>query len=251
MPEGGKGRVLPGLFYFRETRPRSCVASVTVAALALAIAWVATASSADLGFTSRVTPGLITSYVRQFGADVRERLISWVEFARGQKASPRIARLLEVTGTERDALQAVNSYFNRVPFLSDASHWGVEDYWATPAETVASYGGDCEDYSIAKYFLLKEFGVPVERLRITYVKAVRLNQAHMVLAYYASPGAEPLILDNLDDRVRPASERADLVPVYSFNDDDVTLVRDSRKANPLQIRAWRDLQLKLESEARL
>lgn len=219
--------------------------------LALAIAWVTTASSADLGFTSRVTPGLVTAYVRQFGAEVRERLNSWVEFARGQRASPRIARLLEVSGTERDALQAVNSYFNRIPFLTDANHWGVEDYWATPAETVASYGGDCEDYSIAKYFLLKEFGVPVERLRITYVKAVRLNQAHMVLAYYASPGAEPLILDNLDDRVRPASDRADLVPVYSFNDDDVTLVRDSRKASPLQIRAWRDLQQKLESEARL
>ena len=116
---------------------------------------------------------------------------------------------------------------------------------------MASNGGDCEDYSIAKYFLLKEFGVPVERLRITYVKAVKLNQAHMVLAYYAAPGSEPLILDNLEDRVRPASDRSDLVPVYSFNDDDVVLVRDSRKSNPLQIRAWRDLLQKLEAEARL
>ena len=73
----------------------------------------------------------------------------------------------------------------------------------------------------------------------------------MVLAYYPAPGSEPLILDNLEDRVKPASERADLVPVYSFNDEDVTLVRDARKANPLQIRAWRDLQTKLEAEARL
>lgn len=220
-------------------------------ALACGIAGLAFAAPPDLGFAGRASPGMIAAYARQFGTVARERIASWAEFARAQKASPRVVRLLEPGGAEIAALQAVNSFFNRIPFLSDASHWGAEDYWATPGETVASHGGDCEDYSIAKYFLLKEFGVPVARLRITYVKAVKLNQAHMVLAYYAVPGAEPLILDNLDDRVRPASEREDLVPVYSFNDDDVMLVRDSRKANPLQIRAWRDLQQKLEAEARL
>ena len=121
----------------------------------------------------------------------------------------------------------------------------------TPAEMSASNGGDCEDYAISKYFLLKELGVPVERLRITYVKAISINQPHMVLAYYPSPGAEPLILDNLEDGVRPASERKDLVPVYSFNDEDDVIARDARKSNPLQIRAWHDLQKRLEAEARL
>ena len=219
--------------------------------LACAIAGLAAGASAELGFTSQVTQSLIGSYTRQFGSAARERIGSWVDFARAQKAAPRVMRLLQSTGAELEALQTANSFFNRIPFLSDADHWSAEDYWATPAETVASNGGDCEDYSIAKYFLLKEFGVPVERLRITYVKAVKLNQAHMVLAYYATPGSEPLILDNLEDRVRPASDRSDLVPVYSFNDDDVVLVRDSRKSNPLQIRAWRDLLQKLEAEARL
>ena len=204
-----------------------------------------------LGFTSRVTPGLIASHARQFGDDARQRIAAWVEFSRNQKGARRVAGPPDMSGAELDALRSVNTYFNRIPFLPDSEHWAVEDYWATPAEMSSSHGGDCEDYSIAKYFLLKELGVPVERLRITYVKAVRLNQAHMVLAYYPSPGAEPLILDNLDDRVRPASEREDLVPVYSFNDDDVVLVRDSRRSNPLQIRAWRDLLQKLEAEARL
>src|SRR6185436_8692069 len=101
-------------------------------------------------------------------------IASWLDFARVQKAAPRIARLLKTKGAELDALQTVNAYFNRIPFLADSTHWAAEDYWATPAETVASNGGDCEDYSIAKYFLLKEFGVPVERLRITYVKATKL-----------------------------------------------------------------------------
>ena len=148
--------------------------------------------------------------------------------------------------------QAVNSFFNRIPFLSDASHWGAEDYWATPAESVASNGGDCEDFAIAKYFALKELGVPVERLRITYVKAVRINQAHMVLAYYAAPGAVPMVLDNLENEVRPASERADLIPVYSFNDEDLLLARPGQSAanagSARQIRLWRSLLLKLEKE---
>jgi len=198
-----------------------------------------------------VTPGLVAAYTRQFGPVTRDRIASWVDFARNQKSAPRVARLVQAAGGDLEALYAVNAFFNRVPFLSDAAHWGVEDFWATPAEMFASNGGDCEDYSIAKYFLLKEFGVPVERLRITYVKAVKINQAHMVLAYYAVPGAEPLILDNLENSVRPASERPDLVPVYSFNDDDVVLVRDARKSNPLQIRAWRELLQKLDAEARL
>ena len=60
-------------------------------------------------------------------------------------------------------------------------------------------------------------GVPDEQLRITYVKALQLNQAHMVLAWYPTPTADPLILDNLINEIRPASERNDLEPVYSFN----------------------------------
>lgn len=220
-------------------------------AAACAIACVAVAAPGESGFTTRVTAGLVASYARQFGNAARERIGAWVDFAQGQKGSPRVARLRGTPGAELDALQTVNAFFNRLPYQTDAAHWGSEDYWATPAEMSASNGGDCEDYSIAKYFLLREMGVPVERLRITYVKAVRLNQAHMVLTYYASPGAEPLILDNLEGGVRPASERADLVPVYSFNDDDVVLVRDGRKASSQQIRAWRELQHKLEAETRL
>jgi predicted transglutaminase-like cysteine proteinase len=146
----------------------------------------------------------------------------------------------------------VNTFFNRLPFLTDLAQWGEEDYWATPAESVASDGADCEDFSIAKYFALKELGVPIQRLRITYVKSVRLNQAHMVLAYYAEPNAEPLILDNLENGVRRASERPDLIPVYSFNDEDLLVAREGRRSasagSASQIRLWRALLDKLERE---
>ncbi len=79
--------------------------------------------------------------------------------------------------------------------------------------------------------------------------ARRLNQAHMVLAYYPAADGEPLILDNLEDSVRPASQRTDLVPVYSFNDDELRLAEASRLGSPTQIRKWRELLIRLEREA--
>ena len=209
-------------------------------------AGVVLAAAQDLGLSRSVTPGLIERYAGKFGAEARTRLRGWQEFVRTVPAERRLP------GNELELLESVNALFNRLPFVTDQAHWGVEDYWATPAEALASNGADCEDFTIAKYFTLKELGMPIQRLRLTYVKAVQLNQAHMVLAYYAQPKAMPLILDNLIDEVKPASERPDLIPVYSFNDEDVLIVRPGQRdvsaGSASQIRLWRDLLDKLKKE---
>ncbi|RRI45251.1 hypothetical protein EIM17_21165 [Pseudomonas aeruginosa] len=106
-------------------------------------------------------------------------------------------RLLEQGGTLDEAakLRAVNDFFNRsLRFTDDIEIWQQEDYWATPVEALVKGAADCEDYAIAKYVTLRRLGVASDKLRITYVKALRLNQAHMVLTWYASPGADPLVL---------------------------------------------------------
>ena len=116
---------------------------------------------------------------------------------------------------EPGKLEAVNRLVNlSVAYISDQQAWGQNDYWATPEETLTLGQGDCEDFAIAKYFGLLKLGVAVERLRLTYVKALGRNSAHMVLAYYPSPNAQPLILDNLNSQVLPAAARSDLLPVY-------------------------------------
>ena len=207
---------------------------------------MALAATRELGYSRSVTAGLVERYAARFGPPGRARISGWQEFVRSIPAEQRRS------GNERELLRSVNTFFNRLPFLTDLAHWKMEDYWATPAESVASNGADCEDFSIAKYFALKELGVPIQRLRITYVKAVSLNQAHMVLAYYPEPNAEPLILDNLEDWVRPASERDDLIPVYSFNDEDLLIARQGQRSasagSSSQIRRWRALLDKLEQE---
>ena len=60
-----------------------------------------------------------------------------------------------------------------------------------------------------------------DKLRLIYVKAkiagTNKTQAHMVLGYFATPNAQPLILDSLITKVLPAAKRVDLSPVFSFN----------------------------------
>ena len=195
----------------------------------------------ERGFTTAVSERLMQTYARRFGPEAPARLRAWRRYA---------AQHEDTAVAERELLVDVNRTLNRIRFIDDAIHWGVEDYWATPAESVASNGGDCEDFAIAKYFLLKELGIPIAKLRMTYVKALKLNQAHMVLAYYPRPDAEPLVLDNLEDAVRPASQRPDLIPVYSFNDEEVWIETRGRSGSPRQIRNWNALIERLEREMR-
>jgi len=228
-------------------KPRSFIASITTALL-----FAAAVLAADPGFTNSVSPRLIAAYVQRFGPPADARLRHWVAFSAEQNATGFRRQLADAGPRDAEVLQRVNAYVNsRVRFVDDAVHWQRDDYWATPAETYASNGGDCEDYAIAKYYLLKELGVPVARLRITYVRAASVKQPHMVLAYYATPSADPLILDNLEAGIRPGSQRTDLQPVYMFNDDEVELVQSGQRGHPSQIRAWLDLQSRLRAELRL
>jgi predicted transglutaminase-like cysteine proteinase len=150
-------------------------------------------------------------------------------------------------------LQAVNQFFNRhVLFRTDVEIYGVADHWASPLETLGLGQGDCEDYAIAKYFSLVAMGIPVAKLRLVYVRAQigSSTQAHMVLAYYAEPLAEPLILDNLIGELRPASRRPDLQPVFSFNSEGLWQgTGDAPAGDPVQrLSRWREVLAKVRGE---
>jgi predicted transglutaminase-like cysteine proteinase len=131
-------------------------------------------------------------------------------------------------------------------FIDDIDLWGVKNYWATPVEFIGVNVGDCEDYSIAKYFTVLELGIANEKMRTTMVKVVNLNQIHMVLAYYATPASVPLILDNIDSVIRPANIRKDLIPIYSFNVSQLWLNKDRGRSvangNASRIKALHDLR---------
>jgi len=148
----------------------------------------------------------------------------WKEIKKtyGSYAVTRMKAALKLTKhitpmDEKKKLYEVNKFVNRVHFVSDQRTWGVKDYWAKPVEFLGRNKGDCEDFVITKYFMLRKSGVLEEKLFFTYVKALRLNQAHMVLSYYETPKSIPLVLDNLNPKILPANKRNDLAFVYSFN----------------------------------
>lgn len=113
-------------------------------------------------------------------------------------------------------LATVNSAVNQLPYIEDRVNYGVDDYWAAPDEFFAR-GGDCEDFAIAKYVLLRRAGVPAESMRVVIVRDMALSTAHAILAVTVS--GKTFILDNQDASVRPASAVAwRYQPVYSINE---------------------------------
>ena len=150
---------------------------------------------------------------QRFGAPAAGAFVDWQTLLKQGAEQPAPAKL-----------KLVNDFFNRrIKFDEDLTVWKKSDYWATPMETLGRGAGDCEDFAIVKYFTLLLLGIPDEKLRLVYVQArigginSSITQAHMVLAFYPVPDAEPLILDNLINDLRPASRRPDLLPVFSFN----------------------------------
>lgn len=191
-----------------------------------------------------ITDAQIAKLAQQFGPVAKSRLTAWKELL----TAPKYKKM-----SEQQKLERVNDFMNQTTFVDDLTHWGKEDYWATPIEFLSTNGGDCEDFSIAKYYTLRELGVPDDKLRITYVKELVIyNQAHMVLAYFPSPDAEPLILDNINKTIQPASARTDLLPVYSFNGSNLWLAKEQTgRAQSVggsdRIGHWRDLQARLRA----
>ncbi len=162
-----------------------------------------------------VTPEKLAAYRKTYGPRAVKRLNALLELMNTGQFS-----------TEHEKIQAVNRFFNQVPYRSDIKAWGKNDFWASRLEFLGKGMGDCEDYAVAKYLTLIQLGVPQEKLFMTYVKVrgfPRNKAAHMVVSYYPDIKAVPLVLDNYDKRILPATRRKDLVPVFSFTGHDLFL----------------------------
>lgn len=185
-------------------------------------------------------PKIIASLEKSYGERAAKRGKAWLNL---MEPDPSLS--------ESDKLSKVNRFFNMFRFIDDIDLWGVNNYWATPVEFIGVNGGDCEDYSIAKYFTLLELGIADEKMRITMVKALNLNQYHMVLAYYETPASVPLILDNIDGVIKPANKRNDLLPIYSFNGSQLWLNKERGRSvssgDSSRLKRWQDLRQRINA----
>lgn len=200
---------------------------------------------------------LITPVLLLLGAMSRDSTSMAIQQAYGQEAVQRYQRLARLVKESQRVsvmtkLQRVNDFYNQLKFIDDIHLWGKTDYWASPLEFIGAGGGDCEDFSLAKYYSLRELGVADKQLRLVYAKALSLNQFHMVLAYYPQPSAMPLLLDNLNPKILPANQRMDLAPVYSFNASELWLQREHGVSETVgsadRLSRWREVKQRVEQQ---
>ena len=197
----------------------------------------------------------ITSPIAQQETVFTPQVYARIDSIYGTEASEDVAKwrqlVAELQSEDLDEkLYQINRFFNRFDFVDDLVHWQQKDYWATPIEFISTGAGDCEDYTIAKYFSLIELGIPEQQLRLMYVTALELRQPHMVLAYYETPTSVPLVLDNINRRILPANKRRDLSPIYSFNGNGLWAAkamgtgRKLRGSGPMKM--WDDMVERLD-----
>jgi predicted transglutaminase-like cysteine proteinase len=216
---------------------QACHRSVLLIAALVCQIWMPASHAGEFALSKQV----LESVEQEYGDYALQRVLFWNDLITGNQQAE-----------ELEKLRMVNDFINELAFINDIDHWGKEDYWATPMQMLTSNGGDCEDFSIAKYFTLREMGVSAEKMRLTYVKALDLNQAHMVLTYFPTPESDPLVLDNLVTEIRPASDRKDLLPVYSFNGSSLWLAKSrgngQRIGNADRLSRWKEVIARINDE---
>jgi predicted transglutaminase-like cysteine proteinase len=112
-------------------------------------------------------------------------------------------------------LDAINSFMNRAPYITDPVNYGVPDYWATPLQFLTK-DGDCEDYAIAKFTSLRQLGFRNDQMRIVVVDDLNLRVPHAILVVYL--GDRAYVLDNQISRVVPAEVINHYRAIYSINE---------------------------------
>jgi predicted transglutaminase-like cysteine proteinase len=179
---------------------------------------------------------------KQFGIQAENKMIELVKLLNQLSSKSELVQL-----------KAINDFFNEVKFEPDIKVWDKKDYWASREEFLDREEGDCEDYVIAKYFSLRQLGISDEKIFLTYVKAIKYKQSHMVLTYFSSKNATPLVLDNIIHTILPSTKRKDLRPLFSFNGEKIYMAkrRGLGKEVPkgkVNLTKWTNLILKIKRE---
>lgn len=220
---------------------RFILALCGIAALACASAapsWAARTPSNDTSYGDNYSyayhPALFGS--REMYSSHTERFRAWndmlsrtaSEFSGSQRicATDRDTRCIpaewqalinELRGQDiHTQIERVNQAMNRHPYVTTVANWHQSMYWETPYEFLR-YGGQCQDYAIVKYYLLRAVGVPADQLRMVVLHHAARAVDHAVLAVYIDHGIK--ILDNLRSDIVSADSISYYRPYYSINEN--------------------------------
>ncbi len=97
-----------------------------------------------------------------------------------------LGRIRDLPADQR--VRAVNAWVNRLRYRDDRTQIGPDGRMPNEFRSLTEFtrrGGDCEDFAIAKYFLLREAGIPAAQLRVVVARDRPHHAYHAVLAYDA------------------------------------------------------------------
>jgi predicted transglutaminase-like cysteine proteinase len=138
-------------------------------------------------------------------------------------------------------LNQINRAVNlAIKYTTDARKHGVPDHWATPFDTLESGEGDCEDYAITKYALLRAMNWSASDLRIVLVFDSKRKQCHALEATHL--GHAWLILDNGMPGTVEDAKLANYHPLFIVDDSGVRSLYRPPRADGSRITDWNRMQ---------
>lgn len=188
-----------------DLRPASYSAPVSVATFSRYVATDDVTSG---------TPDVFGTVALKVGHTKLDRRWSAVRNARVQGQAKLFAAGL-TSMAERERIERINRFVNdAVTFADDRARYGRPDVWTSASETLRSGRGDCEDYAIAKYQMMRAAGFADRDLYLVIVKDLVRRQDHAVLVVRAQD--QFLLLDNGTDEVLETRQVRDYRPVLTF-----------------------------------
>jgi predicted transglutaminase-like cysteine proteinase len=130
---------------------------------------------------------------------------------------PRTLWEIITEARDQDGL-ALIGHINRTINLSITPFEPSE--WLTAVDAINAEG-DCKAYATAKYFALREVGIPADRVRLVIVHQRNHVEDHMVVAVYQD--GRWLILDNLTLALVRDADETEYAPLFVLDDHGVRL----------------------------
>lgn len=156
---------------------------------------------------------------------VSAQTFTWWDDAREMAVTQSRAELVKEVRQHTGMAQL--QYVNRV--VNNAARQQEEeiDLWKGFDRLTRDGYGDCEDFAIAKYQILRAAGMPAHRLDFLAARDTLTPTYHAVLRYQRDDGSY-LVLDNLTTLILPETQRTDLTPIVTFDEQHSALWKDHR-----------------------
>jgi len=179
-------------------------------------------------FTFRAPEGVLWRKWRAVKADIDADLRQ-VESCKANSAdcsdaARRFLLIVDEVRTRSGAarIETANRLINTaIRYMSDLAQHATVDVWSAPLASLGTGRGDCEDYAIAKYVVLREAGIPEQDLRVLLVRDRNVREDHAVLAI--RNGEAWTVLDNRSSALAPDGELRHFKPLYALDSSGVNL----------------------------